>query len=425
MTWKKLNRSFFGCCGLLQTRPHNQQIENLGSVAVRVTESELVNVILEILRADTVVRSVKRTLQLRPESLNGVRVSASSDVFPRTVVHDLMLETELGNIVVNSEFISGDCGSGSDVFANEFDRARGCNLVHHLRADSTAPLGNSDYRSFPQRTASTLPFGFSPDVSLVSFHNTAKHIPFARHQRPDFVSHAVSGFVSHPKLTLQLFSRDSILGFCKQENCEEPRLQAGFRFVKNSSRSRMQLRSAKRAGIAATFFNPVEAIPLPALANMVCEAGAEDVIQARSIVWKLRVKIFEVIAHLFSVFLASVLRGRRQAVLSAPQSVLRSRFLERPWPCGQGLAPLDSLETPLAGILNQLGKSKILFSLVVIACVLALKPANRGWNLAFNLSANRIVLFVNRHCVHFHIFSFFFVSGLIPFDTHTFAQTLM
>jgi hypothetical protein len=298
--WKKLNRSFSGFCGWRQTRLCDQRSEKVNAVkAVIVTPSELVDVALQVAAADGMMRAVNTPLHLRPEALNRVRVSLASGVFAKAVIDPQVRKSKLRRVVIDRQFI-GDNGCASrDVLADMSNDICRRHIINDLRGHAASALDNANDGRFTQSPATALASPFAADISLISFNDTRKQIAFAGHKLADFVTHTVSAFVSHAKLPREFFRRDSVFALGKKENGKEPSFETGFRFVENRASRRRNVRSAKRAAILPPFGNPVEAITLPALANVVSVASAENVVQTRSIVGKLRVKVFEVIRHFY------------------------------------------------------------------------------------------------------------------------------
>src|SRR6202044_2635179 len=78
---------------------------------------------------------------------------------------------------------------------------------------------------------------------------------------------------------------------------KEPRFETRFAFVKDCPSRRINLRAAKRARESATFLATVKALRFSALANVICKPRLENKFQTSRVVGKLRVKIFEIIAH--------------------------------------------------------------------------------------------------------------------------------
>jgi hypothetical protein len=98
--WKQIKLRFSGYFGKRLCHAGSHQIENRNVLKpIRVTESELVNVRLQILRADGMVSSVNRPLQLRPEPVDCVGMCMAANVFALPVVDLLMPESKRRNIV--------------------------------------------------------------------------------------------------------------------------------------------------------------------------------------------------------------------------------------------------------------------------------------------------------------------------------------
>src|SRR5450756_2390356 len=105
MTWQKtkLSRSFSGCCGWRRIHPRSPRKHLAQNVAILkaavVAESKFVDVVLQILPADGMVRPVNAAFELRPKAFNGVRVGTANDVFPRAVVNANVLEPKFAGVV--------------------------------------------------------------------------------------------------------------------------------------------------------------------------------------------------------------------------------------------------------------------------------------------------------------------------------------
>jgi hypothetical protein len=81
----KVKRSICDCFGWRQTR--QQRSEHLSVVPAIVPKRKSVNIRLEILPANAVVRPINAPLNLNPKTLDGIRVGSASDTFSRTVVY--------------------------------------------------------------------------------------------------------------------------------------------------------------------------------------------------------------------------------------------------------------------------------------------------------------------------------------------------
>lgn len=293
--WTKLNRSFSGLLGWRQTCPRRQQRKHrrLGKAA-RVAERKLVHVILEILPADAVVRSVNGTLHLTPKAVNRVRVDSPANVFLLPVVDDFVFESQFPNVIVNRIFIGVNRRSLFDVGTDQFDGVDGRNAVHHLRHNAASALHDADYRSLIQRSSSTLTLSNPANVGFIGFDFTAKQGMASIHERTDLMADSPRAFVSHAKLSLQFFRGNSVAALGEQEHGKEPRLEARRGFVKHRASRRVNLRSAERALVGTTFGTPMEAVTLPAFADVVGIASFPDELQTGGVIGELCVKLFEV-----------------------------------------------------------------------------------------------------------------------------------
>ena len=66
-------------------------------------------------------------------------------------------------------------------------------------------------------------------------------------QSTNLFEHAIGGFVGNAKLPLKLFGRDTASGACDQVHRVEPEMKRRGRFMKNRSRSRVQMMAARGA----------------------------------------------------------------------------------------------------------------------------------------------------------------------------------
>lgn len=299
VTWTKLSRSFSGCCGWRRTRqrrPRKHLAQNVAAVeAAVVTERELVDVVLQVLAADAVVRPVNAAFKLRPKSFDGVGVGTANNIFPACVVDANVFEPKLAGEVIDRQFVRHNLCRGFDVAADVSNSVVGRHVGNDGCADFPAPLDNADNRRLANRPASAQPRSATADVCLVGLNDTTQQVSTAGHKLADFVPHAVRRFVGHAELPLKLFGRDTIFALGKKENGEEPTFEARLAFVKNCPRSRVQLRPAKRAGVATPLGNAVETVGLAAFADMPRVTSAENVVQTGVIVRELGIEIFKVI----------------------------------------------------------------------------------------------------------------------------------
>ena len=330
-SWTKLNRSFSGCFGWLrirQSRPRKHLAQNVATLETAVvTKSELVDVILQILPADAVMRSIQRAFKLRPKSFNRVRVNTANGIFPRAVIHADVLESEFGSEVIDRRFVADNLRRRLNIFAEMPNGISRRGVGDDGCADFPAPLDKSDDWNFPNRSASKT-FALPADIGFVCLNNSSEQISPAGHEAADLMPHAMRGFIGHAKLTFQFFRGNSVLGFCEQENCEEPRFERSLALVENRASSRVNLCATKRAREGAAFLAPMEAISFATFANVICESRFENKFQTGRVVGELRVKIFEIIAHFSKVKTSAM---RLVSSPSAPQSSGEA-FASRPFP---------------------------------------------------------------------------------------------
>src|SRR5690242_19449290 len=167
--WQKSNRSFSGCFGWRQTR--HQRRKHLRLVTPVVAERKLVNVVLEILPADAVVRPVNGTLYLAPKAFNRVRVYAARDVFTSTVVDALVRESELASHVVNIQFIGDDRCGGFHILADMADGGVCRDIYGDFGANLSPTFNNADHWRLASSTTAPLALTLAPDVGFVRFHH--------------------------------------------------------------------------------------------------------------------------------------------------------------------------------------------------------------------------------------------------------------
>ena len=107
------------------------------------------------------------------------------------------------------------------------------------------------------------------------------------------MGHAPRRLVRDAKLALQLFSGHAVLAGTHQEDGKEPTLKAGSGFVKNGSRSRVNLMPTPLARIAATFFDGMKAVCLAAFGTSATsrKLNLKHEVEARPIVGELCVEL--------------------------------------------------------------------------------------------------------------------------------------
>lgn len=325
--WTKQSRSFSSCFGWRRTRqrsPRKHLAQNVATVeAAVIAESKLVDIVLQVLTGNAVVRPVNAPFELRPEPLNGVCVSAANNIFARAVVHTNVLEPKLGSEVIDGQFVRHNLRRRFDVAANMVNSIASRDICNDRCADFPASFYNANDGGFADCSAPTKSSALAADISLVRFDYAGQEIAGTIHKLADFVSHAERSFVGNANLPFNLFCGHSVLALGEKENGEEPRFQAGFALVENCASGRVELRSAKCTGIATAFGDSVET----AFANVVRKTGAEDVMQTGRVVKELRVKVFEVVSHFFTF--ARLRRAMTPSCATASGSVLPCSHSQR------------------------------------------------------------------------------------------------
>jgi len=262
---------------------------------VIVTESELVNVLLKVLRTNTVMRAIDRPLKLAPKAFDGVGVDIATDVFFAPVVDLAVLVTEFRGVAIDVELIRTEHRSAIYVAGNVGEDIGSRHPIYNFGNHLTVTLDNADNRSFASGPAPALAGTFPADVSLIRFHNAHELRWLAvYHEFADLMGHAPRRLVRDTKLALKLFSGHAILAARHEENGKEPTLEAGSRFVEDRASGRVNLMPAPLTRIAATFFDGMKAIGLAAF-----RAGAtsrilnlKHEVEARPVVGELCVELF-------------------------------------------------------------------------------------------------------------------------------------
>lgn len=255
---------------------------------------------------------VNRTLQLAPETLNGIGVNLSTNIFTLTVRNALVLEAVRAEQVVSGVFIGADEGTslhhGNGVIgshsASNGGRDVRTNLAatfHNADDNCFVSCGNARSFDFHGAGAGVHVRCFAADVSFVSFDNAGQQVAALIHQLADLVTNAPSALVRNTKLTLQFLRAHAILGSGHKEHRKEPSAQLGAALVEDRTFARMDLVTAVSARVATASLNAVERVALTAALaeTTVRVALVKDVIQASGVVRKLLGELVERVAFCF------------------------------------------------------------------------------------------------------------------------------
>jgi hypothetical protein len=218
--------------------------ENIGVVAVVISELELGNVQRHVLGADLVERADNAAFEDAPKAFNRVRVNRADNVFMSAVADAGVLRIFAAQRVVGAQVVGGEqadfVGRG---FANEAGQSLAVETIYDPRNDVALALDCTNDTDLagagPARTAITLvPMlvaGLSADVGFVNLddaHEFPKFLVLER--RADAVAHVPSGLIgAEAHVAVDLPGANALLAGRHKVDDAKPLPQIDVRVLEN------------------------------------------------------------------------------------------------------------------------------------------------------------------------------------------------
>src|SRR5581483_8839448 len=298
-------------------RSCKQGVEHgLARVAAVVPPHVLVDVALEPLVRDRVIRAPHPVLEQAEEPLDGLRVYVAVHVDAGGVVDPLVLVALLAKLLVRLEIVGVDDGRRDDVLAHLGVQNMTPTIRDDRRADTSSTLDRPKHDGFPIPVGGlhvpALAGDFAP-VGLAGLSSDERFVGLdvagqlagivLDHQLvADEVEHAPCGLVRHAKLALQLLGRDPASSARHDVHGVKPHLEGRRGLLKDRALQRVDASAAGRAEPRRTRRGglvPLEgsllAAPLARRGLAVRrEAGTPDELQASLVVRELSEELQDV-----------------------------------------------------------------------------------------------------------------------------------
>lgn len=236
--------STYSCGSACASAPCYGVTENVGIVAVVVTELELRDVQGQIFAADLVIGAHHTALNQRPEPFNRVRVDGTNNIFARAVPDDLMREAAV-QVPIAGVFIG--CEQTDLVrhgFMNEAVQSASVCVVDDAGNDVALAFDGADdgklaSGSGADKIALVLVFvrGLPTDIGFVNLDNAHELAEIGiKKARANAVAHIVRGRIrTEAHHALDLKGTDTLLAGQHEIDDLEPRLETNVRVLEDRS----------------------------------------------------------------------------------------------------------------------------------------------------------------------------------------------
>lgn len=254
----------------------------------------LIDVPLEVLRADVVVRPVDGPLELAPEALDGVRMDLAPDVLLRAVADGGVAVAVALEVDVGAKLVGHHLGPYLHVGADERHDGLVLDVRDRLGVDAALALGHAEYGGLALRATPARPMPLATDVGLVGLDSTAEHPALLLHELPDLVGDPPRGLIGYGKLTLKLLGADAILRGRHVPHGEEPLVEVRVGLLEDRPGLRADLVASAVADVMrCSFLTMVRAHTLAGRAFRLAEAGPEQILKARPVVREVLIELLD------------------------------------------------------------------------------------------------------------------------------------
>ena len=211
------------------------------------------------------------TLQLAPESFNGVGMSIAAYPLLGGVIHRQMPVRIFPQSLVGGPFIGADGRSRLNEFGDVGEQGFDACVWHDAGNDITIPLDHAEYDglAFGPASREALFSTSTPatNVSLIGFHMTREWGIAVNlcHVLADFVAHAPRSLVGHAQLALQFLRGYAVARRGEQIHGVKPFLHGRPRARKGCPNHRVNVMAAPLAHIGRLLAETMKLGVLPAL----------------------------------------------------------------------------------------------------------------------------------------------------------------
>jgi len=239
---------------------YQNDIKEIGIMAMIESEDELVQVCLEVLGRDTVVDTNDRSLEEGPEGFDAHGMDVAFD--EGLGMADGPVRESFGSLPVSLVFVGAEqFGIETDVGIEQGSERFSGEVLNDLGYSVTASLDHSDNDLLAGSTTATLPAGsLATDVGVVGFDDSSElifePIPWP-HGLADLHSHSPCGFVCDSEGSFELFRADALLGVDHEPDGCKPLLKGCAGSMKDGSGSDRELIGTGFAAPYVTGTNPV------------------------------------------------------------------------------------------------------------------------------------------------------------------------
>ena len=212
--------------------------------AVIETEHLFVKVAIEMVRLNTYIRSMKGTLNQRPEVFNRVRVDLAAHILNRMVDYFMLVMLVEAN--VRLERIGVERSASLDMFPNQGLHIELAALVNDLCANSAAALHEShDYGFIIVNAASQFSLAalvhvpsFAADECFVNFYAFAtaaqlRGIELVLHRKPQALKHEPCRLLGNAKRAVNLHAGNAILAIAEHPESSHPLVESDRRIFED------------------------------------------------------------------------------------------------------------------------------------------------------------------------------------------------
>jgi hypothetical protein len=277
-----------------------------------VPKRVFVKVGLQVLGAHVVVHAADSPLYQAPESFNRLSVNVARDIDAARVPNAPMHISMRVKAIVGNVFVGKNGAGRKDIFLRQTVKSFAPCIGSNARHDATmmsrgAAFDHAHDRNFvtavgwPSLTA--LPTPLAAVVHLIHLHRRTLqlHSVFGE-QRANLFEHAPCGLVGDASFALNLFCGDAATSGTHEVHGVEPSLEGSGALLKDGPGQRIDMVSARLAGIGGAARNAVMLalhLALLALSDAIWPALLFDVFEAGIIVRKFGVKIRHCVPEMF------------------------------------------------------------------------------------------------------------------------------
>ena len=246
-----------------------------------------------------VVSPVNGAFKLRPETFNRIGVNVTTPKLSSTMLNCLVNMTECLNFVVAIRFISGDYSVRRNHFNEQWNKCGLLNIWDRNGFNLTLALNSTEYSGFASGTPTTLTLPNTANIGLISFNDfiPIKRIIVLLHKKANLFCNSPCAFIGYSKLTFKFLSGYSIFTLANQIDCMKPQHKRGRTFMKNSSFSRINLKTARASIRSAVTYWGKAGLSTFLATKTIGKAVFKNVCQTSLVVGEVSFKVFNGVSH--------------------------------------------------------------------------------------------------------------------------------